>query len=287
LEPVEILLETDSFKKYDSKIEEEVPPPPPPPKPKIYYVDPGDFGRIMDGVTEITVPDGQTPEEPDDPEPHRKYNFVQWNLIKGETTINGKLYDGFWEAEYLKKPRTLFKAAIISLCAVIIILGISSGIPRLKDSLRPEDPYKYVDVVSILKYVRETELNLEKLTKYKEECEFKEPESEGFIKDFLREWAAGDEVKTQNNSRKIIIQKVDNAIAIRSAIIEGDIKTLQEYNEVYSLKQAKFKAALDSLQNGTSIEVVGNALKKLPNIEILDLDDVAEQMLELMGSIAK
>ncbi|GHT20136.1 hypothetical protein AGMMS4957_06130 [Bacteroidia bacterium] len=286
LEPVEILLETDSFSrtKGKKKEEEEAPAPVPPPI-RCYYIDAGDDGRIMDGVTEVSAPDGQEPEEPEEPEPHKKYNFIQWNLLKGEKTINGKQYDGIWEAEYQKKPRTLFKAAVISLCAVAIIMGVSSGLPMLKESLKPEDPYKYVDVISILKYARETELNLDKLTQYREACELKEPESQGFIKDFLREWAAGEERKVQNNSRKIIIQKVDNAIAIRNAIIEGDIKTLQEYNEVYSVKQSKFRAALDSVGDDASIAVVGNALRKLPDIGILDLDDVAVQILELKGSI--
>ncbi|GHT41300.1 hypothetical protein AGMMS49965_10880 [Bacteroidia bacterium] len=284
LEPVEIFLETDSFARTNGK-KEEPPPPPPPPVIRNYYIDAGDYGRIMDGVTEVSALEEEEPLEPEEPEPHKRYNFIQWNLVKDEKTINGKLYDGYWEAEYLKKPRTLFKAAVISLCAVAILLGVSSGLPMLKEALKPEDPYKYVDVVSILRYARETELNLDKLTQYREACELKEPESQGFIKDFLREWAAGEDRKVQNNSRKIIIQKVENAIAIRNAIIEGDIKSLREYNEVYSVKQSKFRAALDSIGDDASMAVIGNALRKLPNIGILDLDDVAVQILELKGSI--
>ncbi|GHT43592.1 hypothetical protein AGMMS49965_17680 [Bacteroidia bacterium] len=147
--------------------------------------------------------------------------------------------------------------------------AVALSLYALISSNDDDENYHYANVISALKYARGTELDLEILNRFRTECD---------PTPFWRLWE-----HQPSNSRKKILQKIDNAIGIRTAIVAGDIGTLQHYNDAYSFQQDKFRACVvDSLRRSDiSIEIIENALRNTPNIESLDLNRIANLIIEL------
>ena len=204
------------------------------------------------------------------------YKFERWEFFENKPYDN---YDGYYEAIfkglwYRKVPKLAWIFGIIAIVASTVFLLVNSdGSDSNSNIVNAEINNK------VNSYIEGIELNLDTLKEYKR----KYCDSTSIIQSNVKEksfwqkiWIFGSDDNGNSTSESSVIpdfcSKIDNAIAIRTAINHGKIDDLK--GKVFSESQQNFINSIDSIDDKYKKQI-GDTLN-VPKVSLMNLDQVAK-----------
>lgn len=212
------------------------------------------------------------------------YKFIKWEKVKPQSLDGGETFEaifkGLW---YRKVPKLAWVFVIIAIVASSVLLLVNSdGSDSNSNIVNAEINNK------VNSYIEGIELNLDTLKEYKR----KYCDSTSIIQSNVKEksfwqkiWIFGSDDNGNSTSESSVISdfcsKIDNAIAIRTAINLGKIDDLK--GKVFSESQQNFKSSIDSIEE-KYLKQIGDTLN-VRKVSILNLKQVAELILKTQNDL--
>jgi hypothetical protein len=208
------------------------------------------------------------------------YKFDRWECFENKPYDN---YDGYYEAIfkglwYRKVPKLAWIFVITAIVASTVFLLVNSdGSDSNSNIVNAEINNK------VNSYIEGIELNLDTLKEYKR----KYCDSSTIIQSDVKEkslwqkiWIFGSDDNSNSTNESSVIpnfcSKIDNAIAIRTAINLGKIDELK--GQMFSESQQDFKNSIDSIEDKYKKQI-GDILY-VRKVSVMDLNQVAELILK-------
>lgn len=213
------------------------------------------------------------------------YKFERWECFENKPYDN---YDGYYEAIfkglwYRKVPKLAWVFVIIAIVASTVLLLVNSDGSGSNSNIVNAEINNKVN-----SYTEGIELNLDTLKEYKR----KYCDSTSIIQSNVKEksfwqkiWIFGSDDNGNSTSESSVIpdfcSKIDNAIAIRTAINLGKIDDLK--GKVFSESQQNFKSSIDSIEE-KYLKQIGDTLN-VRKVSILNLNQVADLILKTQNDL--
>ncbi len=207
------------------------------------------------------------------------YKFIKWEKVKPQSLDGGETFEaifkGLW---YRKVPKLAWVFGIIAIVASTVFLLVNSGGSDSDINIVNAEINNKVN-----SYIEGIELNLDTLKEYKRKyCDSTiYVQSEVKEKSFWQKiWIFGSDDNGNSTSESSVISdfcsKIDNAIAIRTAINLGKIDDLK--GKVFSESQQNFKSSIDSIDIKYK-DQIGATLKD-DTVSRMNLNQIAELILK-------
>ena len=214
------------------------------------------------------------------------YKFDRWECFENKPYDN---YDGYYEAIfkglwYRKVPKLAWIFVITAIVASTVFLLVNSnGSDNDTSIVNAEIINKVNTYIKENTYINGIELNLDTLQEYKS----KYCDSTTIIQSDVKEkslWQKiwifrSDDNSNSTNESSVIhdfCSKIDNAIAIRTAINLGKIDELK--GQMFSESQQNFKNSIDSIEDKYKKQI-GDTLN-VKKVSLMNLNQVADLILE-------
>jgi len=208
------------------------------------------------------------------------YKFDRWECFENKPYDN---YDGYYEAIfkglwYRKVPKLAWIFGIIAIVASTVFLLVNSDGSDSNSIIVNAEINNKVN-----SYIEGIELNLDTLKEYKR----KYCDSTSIIQSDVKEksfwqkiWIFGSDDNSNSTNESSVIpnfcSKIDNAIAIRTAINLGKIDELK--GQMFSESQQDFKNSIDSIEDKYKKQI-GDILLA-DTVSRMDLNQVANLILK-------
>lgn len=212
------------------------------------------------------------------------YKFIKWEKVKPQSLDGGETFEaifkGLW---YRKVPKLAWVFVIIAIVASTVLLLVNSDGSGSNSNIVNAEINNKVN-----SYTEGIELNLDTLTEYKR----KYCDSTSIIQSNVKEksfwqkiWIFGSDDNDNSTSESSVIpdfcSKIDNAIAIRTAINLGKIDDLKV--KVFSESQQNFKSSIDSIDIKYKDQI--SATLKDDTVSRMNLNQIAELILKTQSDL--
>lgn len=212
------------------------------------------------------------------------YKFIKWEKVKPLSSNDTETYEAiFKELWYRKIPKLAWIFMI-----VVFMASTVSFIVYLTGKRSDPTSLETLANTQVNSYIEGIELNLDTLKEYKR----KYCDSTSIIQSNVKEksfwqkiWIFGSDDNSNSTNGPSVIpdfcSKIDNAIAIRTAINLGKIDDLK--GKVFSESQQNFKSSIDNIEDKYKKQI-GDTLNVL-KVSILNLNQVAELILKTQSDL--
>lgn len=215
------------------------------------------------------------------------YKFERWECFENKPYYN---YDGYYEAIfkelwYRRVPKLAWMFGIIAIVASSALLLVNSDDSDSNSTIVDAEINKKVN-----SYIEGIELNLDTLKEYKRKYCDSTTINQSDVKEkslWQKIWIYGaDDNSNLTNETSVIPEfcsKIDNAIAIRTAINRGNIDELKD--QMFSESQQILKNSIDAIDDKYKKQI-GDALK-VPIVSVMDLNQVADSIIKIQSELKK
>lgn len=207
------------------------------------------------------------------------YKFIKWEKLKPQSLDANEsfeaIFKGLW---YRKVPKLAWVFIIIAIVASTVFLLVNSDGSDSNTNIVNAEINNKVNT-----YIDGIELNLDTLKEYKRKYCDSTAINQSDVKEkslWQKIWIFGSDDNSNSTNESSVIpdfcSKIDNAIAIRTAINLGKIDEIK--SKVFSESQQNFKNGIDSIDDKYKKQI-GDTLNAR-KVSVMNLNEIADLILK-------